>query len=133
MSDRMDLKVVTPEQVFLTTETPKISAEAKNGHFTLLPRHIDFTTALAPGLLIYEEMENEQEQYVALDEGILVKVGSEVLVSVRNAVTDDDLGQLERLIRDRFRVLDEHEQASRSAMTTLEADLVRRFMELNKK
>jgi F-type H+-transporting ATPase subunit epsilon len=126
----MNLHILTPERVVLTAETGKITVEAANGHRTFLPRHIDFVTALIPGILFFDH--HEGEQFVGVDEGILVKCGSEVLVSVRNAVVDNDLGNLEKLIRERFRKLDEHEIATRAALNALEADMVRRFIELNK-
>jgi F-type H+-transporting ATPase subunit epsilon len=90
---------------------------------------------LIPGILVYEQVDpaEDGEQYVALDEGVLVKIGARVLVSVRNAVSDNDLGHLEQLIRDRFHRLDEHEHASRAAMNALEANVIRRFIELNKR
>jgi len=43
--------------------------------------------ALAPGILIYET-EVEGEVYVAVDEGVLVKTGPDVLVSVRRALEE---------------------------------------------
>ena len=47
-------------------------AEADNGSFCLLPRHIDFATALAPGLLSFEEP-GGAESFLAVDSGVLVK------------------------------------------------------------
>lgn len=130
MGTMMKLKILTPEEVFLTAETPKITAEAANGHFTLLPRHIDFVTALVPGILFFDH--GNSEQFVAVDEGILIKCGGEVLVSVRNAVSSPDLGNLEKLIREEFKKLDEHEVATRAALNALETNMIRRFIELNK-
>ncbi|HUM71628.1 MAG TPA: F0F1 ATP synthase subunit epsilon, partial [Chloroflexota bacterium] len=107
----------------------KVTAEGQNGSFCLLPRHIDFVSALVPGLLVYETAVGA-ENYLAIDEGILVKCGPEVLVSTRNAVQGADLGQLQALIREQFAELDEREQQTRSALAKIEADFVRRFLEL---
>jgi F-type H+-transporting ATPase subunit epsilon len=125
----MNLKVLLPTEVLVDAEVTKVVAEAENGSFCLLPRHIDIVAALVPGLLFYTTIE-EQEIFLAVDEGILVKCGAEVLVSTRHAVQGPDLGTLERTIAERFRILDEHEKMARTAMARLEADLVRRFMEL---
>jgi F-type H+-transporting ATPase subunit epsilon len=126
----MNLKVLLPTAVLVDTEVTKVVAEAANGSFCLLPRHIDIVAALVPGLFFYTTAEG-QEVFLAVDEGILVKCGAEVLVSTRNAVQGPDLGTLERTIDEQFRVLDEHEKMARTAMARLEADLVRRFMELH--
>jgi len=125
----MKLKMMLPTKVFLTQEVKKIVAEAENGAFCLLPRHIDFAAALAPGLFFFESQEG-QEVFLAINEGILVKCGAEVLVSTRNAVVGPDLGILKTTIEKEFRVLDEREKRARSASAKLEANLVRRFLEL---
>lgn len=125
----MILKVLLPKQVMVETQVRKVVAEGQNGSFCLLPRHIDFVSALVPGLLEYETAVGE-EVYLAVDEGILVKCGAEVLVSTRNAVRGSDLGQLQKLIREQFAELDEMEKQTRSAMAKIEVDFVRRFLEL---
>ena len=125
----MRLKVLLPTEIFIDKEISKIVAEAENGSFCLLPKHVDFVAALVPGILSFTS-ENGSEEFLAVDEGSLVKCGAEVLVSIRNAVRGQDLGGLHRLIEERFRVVDEHEKKARAAAARLEADLVRRFIEL---
>jgi len=114
----------------LDEETSKVTAEAENGSFTLLPRHIDSVAALVPGLLSYESA--GQEMFVAIDEGILVKRGDEVLVSVRGAVRGANLGQLRQTVEEQFKMLDERERKARSAVARIEAGVVRRFTELRR-
>ena len=126
---RMDLKVLLPSEILVDQPVQKIVAEAENGSFCLLPRHVDFVTTLVPGILSFVSDEGDEE-FVAVDEGILVKTGGEVLVSTRQAARGRDLGILRETIEQQFRVLDEREQAARSASAKLELDLVRRFMEL---
>jgi F-type H+-transporting ATPase subunit epsilon len=46
--------------------------------------------------------EAEGEVYVAVDEGVLVKTGLDVLVSVRNAIGGTDLGQLREAVEREF-------------------------------
>jgi len=69
----------------------------------------------------------EDEQYVALDEGVLVKSGREVLVSVRQAIAGTDLRQLREAVEREFLTLDEQEQGLRIVMAKLESSFVRRF------
>jgi F-type H+-transporting ATPase subunit epsilon len=127
----MRLKVLLPTEILIDREVTKVTAEAENGSFCLLPRHIDFVAALVPGILLFESA-GGKEEYIAVDEGILVKAGKEVLVSTRNAVQASQLGILRQTVEERFLVLDDREKMARSAAAKLEADLVRRFMELGK-
>lgn len=127
----MRLKILLPNKVLIDQVVTKITAEAGNGSFTLLPRHIDFAAALVPGLLSFVSVE-DREEFLAVDEGILVKCGPQVTVSTRNAVVGPDLGTLMQTIEEQFQVLDEREKTARSAVVKLEADLIRRFIELEK-
>jgi F-type H+-transporting ATPase subunit epsilon len=129
--DKMHLKIMVPSQIIVNTMVSKVIAEAENGSFCLLPRHIDFVAVLVPGILIHES--DDIESYLAVDEGILVKNGYEVLISVLNAVQSEDLGLLEQTVREEFNRLKENEKMSRSALEKLEADFVRRFIELQEK
>ena len=67
-----------------------------------------------------------------IDEGVLVKRGPNVMVSTRNVIRIPDLGQLKQVVDEQFKALDDKEKAARTAAARLEADLVRRFMELRK-
>jgi F-type H+-transporting ATPase subunit epsilon len=125
------LKVLLPSEVLLDEEVAKVVAEAENGSFALLPRHIDFVSALAPGILSYESGEGE-ERFLAVDGGILVKAGPEVLVSTLNAVIGTSLQELRETVETQFRVLSEQETSARSALARLEMGFIRRFLELGR-
>mgnify|MGYP001398964637 CR=1 FL=1 len=124
----MKLKVILPAKVLLEQEVLKVVAEAQNGSFCLLPRHIDFVAALVPGILAYT-MADGGESFLAVDEGILIKCGLEVSVSTWNAVAGADLGELKQAVQEQFRELDVHERKARSALGRLEANLVRQVIE----
>jgi F-type H+-transporting ATPase subunit epsilon len=124
----MNLKILLPAEVFLSERVAKVVAEAANGFFCLLPHHVDYTAALVPGIFLFET--EEEENYLAIDVGTLVKKGDEILVSVRNAVRGPELGKLKLEVVKQFRELDEREKKARSAAARLEVDLLRRFMEL---
>ena len=127
----MNLKVLLPTEVLVQEDVAKVTAEAYNGSFCLLPKHVDFAAALVPGILSFETA-GGREAFVAVDEGILVKCGEEVMVSTRNAVRGPDLGQLRRSVEERFKVLDDREKTARSAMGKIEAGFVRRFLEIQR-
>ena len=127
----MNLKVLIPTEVLVDEEAAKVTAEAQNGSFCLRPRHIDFVAALVPGLLSFENSEG-REIFLAVDEGVLVKYGQDILVSTRNAVRGGALGELRRIVEERFMVLDEKEKTARTAMAKIEAGFVRRFLEVQR-
>lgn len=127
----MNCRILLPSEVFLSKEVAKVVAEAGNGSFCLLPQHVDFVTALVPGLLRIFDADGTEEFY-AVDEGILVKRGGDVTVSTRNAIRVPDLGQVKQVVDEKLKVLDDREKSARTAAARLEADLVRRFMELRK-
>jgi F-type H+-transporting ATPase subunit epsilon len=123
----MTLKVLLPCQIFAEkTGVSRIVAETHAGSFGLLPLRLDCVAALAPGILTYET-EADGEVFVAVDEGMLVKTGPDVLVSVRRALGGKDLGQLREAVKKEFLSLDEHEQSVRTVMAKLEAGFLRRF------
>ena len=127
----MHLKVLLPFQVFAENiGVSRIVAETHEGSFGLLPHRLDCVAALVPGILIYED-EAENEVYVAVDEGVLVKAGLEVLVSVRNAIGGTDLGQLREAVDREFLNLNQREQTVRSVMAKLESGFIRRLAEFH--
>ena len=124
---RMNLKILLPFKIFAEkTCVSRIVAETREGSFGLLPHRLDCVAALAPGILLYET-DAEGEVFLAADEGVLVKAGPDVLVSVRQALGGTDLGRLRDAVEQEFLSLDEHEQSMRSVMAKLEAGFLRRF------
>lgn len=125
----MHLRMLLPTRILVDCPVTKVVAEAENGSFCLLPRHVDFVAALAPGILSFTTADGHEE-FAAIDEGVLVKRGPEVAVSVRDAVRGTDLGLLRMTLRDSFEALDDREKRARGALARMEADFVRRFIEL---
>jgi F-type H+-transporting ATPase subunit epsilon len=123
----MHLKILLPFKIFAEASgVTRIVAQTHDGSFGLLPRRLDCVAALTPGILIYET-QAQGELFVAVDEGVLVKTGREVLVSVRRALTGTDLAQLRDAVEREFLTLDVREQSVRSVMEKLETGFLRRF------
>jgi F-type H+-transporting ATPase subunit epsilon len=122
----LKLKVLLPAEVLLNEEVEKVTAEAENGFFTLLPRHVDFVAALVPGIFSYQTTAGA-EHFLALDEGILVKQGDQVYVSAARAMPGDNLDQLQDTVEKERKVLDEKKKKARTVMSRMEADTLRRF------
>ena len=125
----MRLKVVLPTKILIETAAIKVIAEAENGIFCLLPRHIDFVATLIPSLLSFVSLQG-QEQFFAIDQGILIKHGDEVIVATQNAVQGGDLGMLKKTVEQQFHLIDEREKTARSVLEKLEINTIRHFIEL---
>ncbi|MGB6189269.1 MAG: F0F1 ATP synthase subunit epsilon [Aeromonas molluscorum] len=123
----MRLKILLPFKVFAEQgEVLRIVAESTGGSFGLLPHRLDCAAVLVPGILMFETPD-QGEVCVAVDQGVLVKSGDEVLVSVRNAIGGMDLDQLHAAVEREFLTLDEQEKSARAALSKLEAGFVRKF------
>jgi F-type H+-transporting ATPase subunit epsilon len=127
----MHLKILLPFGTYAEkTGVSRIVADTREGSFGLLPHRLDCVAALAPGILMYQQ-EAEGQVYVAVDEGVLVKAGLEVLVSVRNAIGGTDLGQLHAAVQRDFVNVNEREKNVRSVMAIMESDFIRRLAEFH--
>ena len=123
----MNLKVLLPFEIFADKSgVSRIVAETREGSFGLLPHRLDCVAALAPGILIYETAA-DGEVCLAVDEGVLVKTGPDVLVSVRRAIGGSDLGQLRTAVEKEFLTLDDLERSARLVTARLETGFLRRF------
>ncbi len=123
----MHLRILLPFGIFADQSgVSRIVAETRDGAFGLFPRRRDCVAALEAGILIYET-DAGGEVFVAIDEGILVKAGREILVSVRQALGGSDLGQLRETVEKDFLAADEDAQSVRSVMAKLESGFLRRF------
>lgn len=125
----MNLKVLLPFRIFVEkTDVSRIVAETGAGSFGILPHRLDCVAALLPGILEFET-EADGVVYIAVDEGVLVKTGFDVLVSVRNAIAGTDLGKLHAAVKQEFLNLDEQERDARVVLAKLESGFIHRFKE----
>jgi F-type H+-transporting ATPase subunit epsilon len=122
---------MTPTRIVVDEAAQKITAEAGNGAFCLLPRHVDFLAALVQGILIFQNSDGK-EVFLAVDGGVLVKCGNEVSVSTRTAVIGRDLETLRQTLDREMLQQDEQERRTRTVLARLETNFARRFMEMEK-
>jgi len=125
----MHLKILLPTEIFADQPGVRSIVVGTNvGSFGLLEHRLDCVAALAPGLLTYTT--EEGPVYLAVDEGVLVKTGSDVLISVRHAIGGTDLSQLHDEVKRRFLKLDQEERTVRDMVAKMESGFVGRFAEL---
>jgi F-type H+-transporting ATPase subunit epsilon len=126
----MNLKILLPFEIFADkTDVLRIVAETEAGSLGFLPNRLDCVASLVPGILTYQTKE-EATVYVAVAEGVLVKAGVDVLVSVRHAIGGTDLSQLQAAVKREFQTLDEQEKKVRTAVAKMESGLIGRLAEL---
>ena len=125
----MRLKILVPTQVLVDRPVTAIVAESVKGSFCLLPRHIDLLTALVPGILTFQTADGD-EGFLAVDGGILIKCGLEVLISTRNAFWGSCLEDLRHEVEQQFYTIDEQERQARTAIARMETSLARQFTAL---
>ena len=131
MSDDMSVTLRLPTRTLFECQATQVNAVAQNGAFGILPNHVDFVTALVPSVMTLSLADGTEEIF-GLDEGLLVKKGHKVFVAVFRGVHGVDLGTLQETVQASFIQMDEDERLARSALSRLEADMVRRFAELRK-
>ena len=127
----LHLEVYSPGNRIVSAPVLKVTAEGAQGVFAVLPRHIDMVTTLTPGLLLYVTTDG-QEHFLGLDEGILVKCGGDVRVSVLGAFESNDLATLRDEVTQKFLSLDDNERAARTALARLEVGAIRGIMEIDR-
>lgn len=125
----MHLRILLPSEVFADKpDVVRITANTSAGSLGLLEHRLDCVAALVPGIMIYETKQ-DGVVYLALDEGVLVKTGADVLVSVRQAIGGEDLGKLRDAVKSTFLALDKEERSVRDAVTKMEVGFIGRFAE----
>ena len=125
----MHLRILLPSEVFADKpDVVRITANTSAGSLGLLEHRLDCVAALVPGIMTYETKQ-DGVVYLALDEGVIVKTGADVLVSVRQAIGGEDLGKLRDAVKSTFLALDKEERSVRDAVTKMEAGFIGRFAE----
>jgi F-type H+-transporting ATPase subunit epsilon len=125
----VNLRILLPFQIFAQqNEVLRIIAETRAGSMGILPHRLDCVAALVPGILLFETKQ-ARTMCAAVDAGVLVKNGAEVLVSVRRAIAGTNLGELHEAVQREFLLIDAREREVRSALQKMEAALIGRFAE----
>jgi len=125
----MNLKILLPFKVFADIKNvSSIVMETSEGSYGLLPQRLDCVAALVPGIFTYET--DGTSHYVAVDNGVMVKAGAQVLVSVRNAFGGADLGKLGDLVKKDFKSEDENQKQVNTVIAKLERGFIYSFDKL---
>ncbi len=125
----MKFLVHTPLGTVLQVKALKVTFETLSGFYTLLPKHVDFVAAMKSNIVRYTD-ENGKERFVACHQGIVVKKGDSVTMSVQGAVLSDALANLPQDLANDFKKKEEERKKLNLAMARLEIGLIRGFGKL---
>jgi F-type H+-transporting ATPase subunit epsilon len=128
----MQLRILLPYGIFASVQdVTRVVVMTPAGSFGLLPHRLDCATVLSPGLLSYSTAASG-EAHLAVDAGVLVKTGADVLVCVRHAIAGADLGGLRQAVEREFLNLSDQEKSIRTTLAQMESGLIRAFLELRR-
>lgn len=128
----MRLSILLPFGTFAVVDgVTSIVVTTPCGSFGILPRRLDCTTLISPGLLSYSTAAGN-ESHVAVDAGVMIKTGTEVQVCVRHAVAGAHLGRLHEAVDQELAALSAEARAARVSLAELESSFIRRFLELRR-
>lgn len=123
----MKLRVTTPLAFAVDVDGVRhVRAEDATGTFGIQRGHAPFVTILAVSVATWRDADG-REHHVAVRGGVLSVSGDVVAIATREAVTGDDLGQLERDVIARFRGEEQIEHAARGGAARLETAVLRRI------
>lgn len=123
--------LLTPQSSPKPVPVSKVSCDTTAGSLTILPKHLDCTAELTPSILSY--VSEGKESFIAVDGGILLKMGDAVSVSTNFAVFENDLDKLKETVRTEFKKRTEDIKKSNTSIFAYEAALARLILELKKK
>lgn len=129
--ESMHLVIQLPLGILFEGQIARLKATARGGSFGLLPNHVDYLSDLEPSILIVIDCQGN-ELLFGIDEGLLVKQADKLRIITRRGIQGEDLSMLHAQVRDSFMELTDSERVARSALSRLEADMVRRFSKLHR-
>lgn len=126
----MKIKILLPYKALLETECLKVTAPGQGGSFQILPKHVDITWTLEPGIV--EIFYSDRTDYFAVDYGVLVKKKDNVYISVFRGIKGESLEELNTSVREVFVKSSKKEKEARMVLAKLEMDTIRKFIDLEK-
>ena len=128
----MQLRIIVPSGVFASiANVERIVVMTQTGSFGLLPHRMDCAAVVPPGLFAYSTSATD-EVHLAVDAGMLIKTGADVVLCVRRAIAGADLGRLRQAVQQELKQLSDQESSNLKTLAHLESGLVREFVKLQR-
>lgn len=125
----MNVALRTPDEEVFAGPALKLAARGFQGRFAMLPAHADMVAPLLTGVVTLVLLDGT-ERFFGVDEGVLVKQGSNVRACVLRVVPGDSLEEVRRTAAARFGEIADRERRARTALARLETGAMRRFADL---
>lgn len=86
----LNLRIYTPDKLFLEEVITKLSINGKEGNYTILPNHVDYLSSFNNSNVSFEK-QNKEKSYLWLNQGVLVKCGREIQISTFSAINNGNV------------------------------------------
>lgn len=90
MTETMQLEILTPDEIVLSTDVEAVRVQLFDGWWGILPRHAPFMAHIVAGVMLYRRQ--EETRYVALYQGTIEvqhRFGEPDLVLVLTAAAEE--------------------------------------------
>jgi F-type H+-transporting ATPase subunit epsilon len=91
MADTLKLEIATPTGTVYSKDVDMVILPGAEGRMGILPHHVHLMTQLAPGELIVRK--DDQEEVLAVGEGLVEITGKSVAIVTNMAVTVQDIDE----------------------------------------
>lgn len=132
MTALLDFEILVPDGVVARRRIASLEAADATGRFGILPNHAPFLTVLAPCVLIYR-LSAGQEEYAAVDGGVLLVEGGRASIVSREALTSPRLTDVAAKAAALLAERHAQERSASSAFTQLEVSLARQLGKMERK
>lgn len=95
----LNLRIYTPEKLFLEKEILKITLNGKEGSFSILPKHVDYISSFDDCIMCYTDTSNKTS-FLATNQGIITKIGRNIEISTFHVVVGNSLMELKNNINE---------------------------------
>ena len=95
----LNLRIYTPEKLFLEKEILKITFNGKGGRFSILPKHVDYISSFDDCIMCYTETSNKTS-FLATNQGIITKIGRNIEISTFHVIVGNSLMELKNNINE---------------------------------
>jgi F-type H+-transporting ATPase subunit epsilon len=128
----VQLKIIVPSGVFANiADVERIVVMTRAGSFGLLPHRMDCVAVVPPGLFAYSTAASDTV-LLAVDTGMLIKTGANVVLCVRRAIAGGDLGRLRQAVARELKQLGDKESSDLKTLAHLETGLIRELVKLQR-
>ena len=135
MNKILNLRVYTPNELFIDEVITKISVLGNEGYYTILPNHIDYVSSFGDGILCFVTQDNKR-MFVGVNQGILVKCGREIQISTFNAINGgSSVEELKDILKDVIKKEEEiinFEKKLKISLKNIEFELFKRINSLRR-